>query len=488
MSDLSNKTIAIATGNGRMNDHIEDKLLDESITVVHFREFLLKQEFDIIILSGSLKGDVSLSKLLYELKKKDKYIIFLTDITKSKEIDLCIKFGIHNILYENITVTKVLNLLDKPNHLSDISDLMESIKSVDEPSELEVEGSINSKSDKKGTSSWINLFGRKNKPAPTEGNRSNEVDEERIQEDKLIESKPELEIEKKDRSISIKDPNHLFEGYVNKKDHKPFKEGSRHRNQIEKIGREKLSFKEVHPHKIESHEPSIKIVTASQDEKAPKQDSSSSPLLIKEVLTKVIEKSKTEKSKTKKRFHLSGMSIAVSGLRRGVGLSHTALLIAYSLKELGIKRVAFVEGKEEGDLGDFFDYFGLHGRSPVLKGVTYFKDIEDFIPKINDFDVVIYDMGTFDLAHRKSHYKMANHKIIVAEGCPYKRRGLIKFTKLYTSILSTERYVLPLATKSQVRDFSKFMEVDKVYSLPSNRVFYEPKELTINEISDMLGR
>jgi len=135
--------IAIATGFDAFNKNISEGIQDiYDVDVVYFQEFLLDNEFDIVILSKHLKGERVISKLIFDIKCQGKRIIFLSseDEEDKNIIQECIKYGVHDILFSNITPDRIVEIIKKPMQLRDVSDLMADY--VESEKEVEIEKEV----------------------------------------------------------------------------------------------------------------------------------------------------------------------------------------------------------------------------------------------------------------------------------------------------------------------------------------------------------
>lgn len=114
--------VAIATGYHNLDFQLTEKIKDSKI--VNYKEFLLDEQhdkFDTVITSKHLPGDTPERDLLFYLKNKDIRIIYITNENDIDSICTCLEFSIYDIIFDPITVEKVLSLLEHPNSFSDIS-------------------------------------------------------------------------------------------------------------------------------------------------------------------------------------------------------------------------------------------------------------------------------------------------------------------------------------------------------------------------------
>jgi len=69
------------------------------LTIVGYREFLTQQNFDVVIISKNLTGQVEISDLLYSLRAKNVRVIFLTSEKDIKDIENCFILSIQDLIF-----------------------------------------------------------------------------------------------------------------------------------------------------------------------------------------------------------------------------------------------------------------------------------------------------------------------------------------------------------------------------------------------------
>lgn len=120
------KQIAIATGFKELDEQLQIALSkNNEVTIVHYREFLEKKHFDLVILSKKLKGtDLSAEKLMFILKQNNTRIIYLgnsEDSDEGKYVNLCSKYAIYDILLSPFTIDEILQTIRVPKRFKDVS-------------------------------------------------------------------------------------------------------------------------------------------------------------------------------------------------------------------------------------------------------------------------------------------------------------------------------------------------------------------------------
>lgn len=111
--------IAISTGIKGLDEALNEKLGDSQI--IYYREFLLKDQFATVIISNKLKGGIEMEQLLFSLKQSSSRVIYLTSENAKEEIQMCIKLGIYDLLFDPIKEQDVMEILNTPKEFSDIS-------------------------------------------------------------------------------------------------------------------------------------------------------------------------------------------------------------------------------------------------------------------------------------------------------------------------------------------------------------------------------
>jgi len=119
--------IAIATGYDMLDQKIAETL--GNVQIVNYREFLLKNKFDIVVISRHLIGNVEMENLLLILRQNNTRIIFLTEEDNVREIRLCLDFAIYDMLFDPIDPTRVIDLIENPRTFADIKRIFVKVNS-----------------------------------------------------------------------------------------------------------------------------------------------------------------------------------------------------------------------------------------------------------------------------------------------------------------------------------------------------------------------
>jgi len=133
-------SITIATGIDRMNDDLKDQIentLNLETKIVGYREYLLKDCYDTLILTEHLPGATNINKLLLSLKNNNIRIILLMDSDNNPLFYTALKFSIYDILFdestkEGIKVEDVIHLIKNPKKISDYAKIFEAIGNIND--------------------------------------------------------------------------------------------------------------------------------------------------------------------------------------------------------------------------------------------------------------------------------------------------------------------------------------------------------------------
>lgn len=111
-------------------------------------------------------------------------------------------------------------------------------------------------------------------------------------------------------------------------------------------------------------------------------------------------------------------TIALLGIRRGVGVTYTGLSLAFYMGEVCGKKTAFIECNKHHDMEliqKAYDW-NLNVNCFTYHNITCFKDVQpESLPQLlgEDFEVIIIDFGIdFDL--NLSEFLRCNYKIILS--------------------------------------------------------------------------
>ncbi|WP_281819787.1 hypothetical protein [Vallitalea longa] len=124
------KKIAVATAIEELDEILDKKCKTKyESEIVLYRRYLIENQFDIAILSGRLNGEESLDKTIFDIISNGTRVIFITTSDNDDEIKLCIRYGIRDILFDDIGPTDILKLIENPKSLKEMKSVFEKYQS-----------------------------------------------------------------------------------------------------------------------------------------------------------------------------------------------------------------------------------------------------------------------------------------------------------------------------------------------------------------------
>ncbi|CAH0121167.1 serine/threonine-protein kinase [Paenibacillus sp. MSJ-34] len=167
--------------------------------------------------------------------------------------------------------------------------------------------------------------------------------------------------------------------------------------------------------------------------------------------------------------------VAVGGVSKGVGTTHTAIVIAHYLARRKV-RVAIREcGGEEAFARIESAYEGLDGQFQpterfAVNGVEYIKghaDLDMQSMLAEGYDFLVLDLGNVCESNDLSEFFRANFPIVVASGAEWRQQDLRRFLQRYgDKEKGNWKYFIPLANRRTVRDIQKSFQLRSVTALP----------------------
>lgn len=139
-----------------------------------------------------------------------------------------------------------------------------------------------------------------------------------------------------------------------------------------------------------------------------------------------IQKANMKKGKKSLKWQLSSYEIGMMGVKRGVGVTHTAIMIAKSLAK--DYKTCIVELNEHGHFNNIFGetkkYFSRE------QGIDFYYGLEygEFTKKYkSNYEVICLDFGCYDDVYDMDEYIRTNMRCVVAHGSDWKLEELRQF-------------------------------------------------------------
>lgn len=191
-------------------------------------------------------------------------------------------------------------------------------------------------------------------------------------------------------------------------------------------------------------------------------------------------------SEAKKRMLTEGtIEIGFGSVERGVGCTHTAIMLANMLKKS--YKVAIVEQNDTKAIANLYSKFNpdsIIQQSFVkyfdYQGVDYFSlcDYGSFIANFkDDYDVVIADFGI--VFQKDSNFLRMNKKIVCASASPWKITSLSRFYSDTRKRLDTNNnfiYAIPFLPNGELGSVRKICNGSEVIAVPVCNDVFNPSD------------
>lgn len=181
-----------------------------------------------------------------------------------------------------------------------------------------------------------------------------------------------------------------------------------------------------------------------------------------------------KRKKVRDRF-IGTIIIAITGVEKGVGCTHTSLLIANYLAKQKFS-VALVEANESNEYKEIeSSYEGvdsdlLISSSFYINGVHFYKNQNniDVIPLLSgEYAYIVLDLGNYVETESYNEYLRANIQIVVGSSRDWKQHKIDEFIDSQIHLdQSNWRICLPLSEKQDVKDLKKKLSRRQLYTVP----------------------
>ena len=181
-----------------------------------------------------------------------------------------------------------------------------------------------------------------------------------------------------------------------------------------------------------------------------------------------------KRKKVRDRF-IGTIIIAITGVEKGVGCTHTSLLIANYLAKQKFS-VALVEANESNEYKEIeSSYEGvdsdlLISSSFYINGVHFYKNQNniDVIPLLSgEYAYIVLDLGNYVETESYNEFLRANIQIVVGSSRDWKQHKIDEFIDSQIHLdQSNWRICLPLSDKQDVKDLKKKLCRRQLYTVP----------------------
>ncbi|MEK4439028.1 hypothetical protein [Paenibacillus sp. FSL K6-2862] len=187
--------------------------------------------------------------------------------------------------------------------------------------------------------------------------------------------------------------------------------------------------------------------------------------------------------------------IAITGVEKGVGCTHTSLLIANYLAKQKFS-VALIEANESNEYKEIeASYEGVDSEllsttSFYIDGVHFFKNQNniDVIPLLSgEYAYIVLDLGNYVVTESYTEFLRANVQIVVGSSRDWKHHKIDEFidSQIYLN-QSNWRICLALADKQDVKDLRKKWNRRQLYTIPYFPDPFDSSDIIEDSLESML--
>ncbi len=204
---------------------------------------------------------------------------------------------------------------------------------------------------------------------------------------------------------------------------------------------------------------------------------------MKETSSYVKENTFTEQSFNKIQAHVNKtITIGLLGISRGVGVTHTAIMLAQMLsKKNKIALIELNDNRHFEEIGRLTQGDGfLEQKGFVYNKIHYFWDLPfgQFITRHREqFDFVILDLGDDQQLRDMDEFVRADIRIVVGHGMDWKLKEVSTFnqkTRVYDPN-DKWNYIIPFMDKKAITEVRALVNC-KVFPLPYNMNPFIPSQ------------
>lgn len=188
--------------------------------------------------------------------------------------------------------------------------------------------------------------------------------------------------------------------------------------------------------------------------------------------------------------------ISVLGVEKGVGVTHTGILVANFLTRRG-NTVAIVEVNKTNDFS--FIEGSYEGEDPSqlnadeyfqLRGVTYYKSNYSFeIAELMEkrYDYIILDLGSYAESNYIDEFYRSHLQIVIGNGSDWKQHEIIDFSLHHKDRDQSKwAYCIPHVKPIVIDDIEKELYEGQLFRIPTHPDPYEIQKDTDSILNEIL--
>ncbi|MFD1130685.1 hypothetical protein [Paenibacillus sp. PDC88] len=201
-------------------------------------------------------------------------------------------------------------------------------------------------------------------------------------------------------------------------------------------------------------------------------------------------------AKRKKERFVGTAVIAVTGVKSGVGCTHTAIMLANYLASENYP-VLLIEANDSNDFVEIEAAYEGIDNPTILKnptftidGVRYAKSVKDlklYHYHSGNYAFIIIDMGAYQESYCYEEFLRANISIVVGSGSEWKQKDIMNFFEEQIDLdQSRWKLCVPMASKQTVDDIRKKLPKRKIHSLPFQTDPYQKDKVVNSTLEEIL--
>ncbi|WP_128896791.1 serine/threonine protein kinase [Longirhabdus pacifica] len=217
---------------------------------------------------------------------------------------------------------------------------------------------------------------------------------------------------------------------------------------------------------------------------------------VKHALYKLLNKhdnNKKEQSITP--MNIGTVMISVIATHKGMGSTHTAMMVAHHLNKKGYK-VALIEANKSNEFKYIEeDYDGKQHKEVQtscfsMHGVTYYKcepTIEIATVIRLQYDFIILDIGCDLNQAWMGEFRRSQLRLVVGSAATWKKQKILDFVQQYEKEETKDWvYCIPFAESDQMLEIKSELRSKRMYAVPSNPYPMKLQEKTIAVFDEVL--
>ncbi|HHY80838.1 MAG TPA: hypothetical protein GX516_11040 [Thermoanaerobacter sp.] len=113
--------VLIHTGFDKLDEEVAKNVEDSKI--IYYPDFLLEEKGETVVLSSKINPRIPFKDFLFALRQQDKRIVLILGDKTSPYIGYALALGIYDIIFDPVTLEKIIEKIKNPSKFSDVQHL-----------------------------------------------------------------------------------------------------------------------------------------------------------------------------------------------------------------------------------------------------------------------------------------------------------------------------------------------------------------------------